>query len=95
MDEPENRNNRYADLIARIARIEHALTVLMLAEILSCSNKQLYKLIDEGRMPSYRVGSLIRLCPQEIAEWLNTHRIEAQPRKKRISRRHRNGGGAK
>ncbi len=69
-------------LLARIAAMEHALTVSWLANALNCSDKLLYKLIAAKRMPSFHVGSLIRLCPQETAQWLKEHWSDLRPRKK-------------
>lgn len=70
------------DVIARIENLEEAITVPQLALILGCSEKLLYSQISTGRIPSFRVGSLIRLNPAEIAVWLRSHQIVAPPRKR-------------
>jgi len=57
-------------IIEQIEQHEGAMTVEELALILNCSSKTLYKSIKKGKLPSIRIGSLIRLCPQTVAEWL-------------------------
>jgi excisionase family DNA binding protein len=47
-------------------------TVQQLATILQCSRGQIYKLIDEKRLPALRVGTLVRLNPRQIAEWIRS-----------------------
>jgi excisionase family DNA binding protein len=47
-----------------------ALTVSEVAEILSISERQVYKLASEGVIPSFRIGSSIRFDPSHIAAWL-------------------------
>jgi excisionase family DNA binding protein len=69
-------------LLARIAAMEHALTVPWLANALNCSDKLLYKLVAAKRMPSFHVGSLIRLCPQQTARWLKERGSDLRPHKK-------------
>lgn len=59
-------------LIEQIEQWQGAMTVEDLAAILNCSNKTLYKSIKKGKLPSIRIGSLIRLCPQTVAEWLRS-----------------------
>jgi len=59
-------------IIDQIEQREGAMTVEELALILNCSNKTLYRTIKKGKLPSIRIGSLIRLCPQTVAEWLRS-----------------------
>jgi excisionase family DNA binding protein len=66
-------------IIAYLERPKRALRVLHLAQILGCSDTQLYKLIAAGRMPSYPIGSPIRLCPAVIADWLRDQKTEPKP----------------
>ena len=47
-----------------------ALTVSEVAEILSVSERQVYKLASEGVIPSFRIGSSIRFDPAQVAAWL-------------------------
>jgi len=59
-------------IIEQIEQREGAMTVEELALILNCFSKTLYKSIKKGKLPSIRIGSLIRLCPQTVAEWLRS-----------------------
>jgi excisionase family DNA binding protein len=47
-----------------------ALTVVQLAEILQCSRGQIYKLIEDKRLPALKVGSMVRLDPGTVADWI-------------------------
>jgi excisionase family DNA binding protein len=47
-----------------------ALTVSEVAEILSISERQVYKLASESVIPSFRIGSSIRFDPSQVAAWL-------------------------
>jgi excisionase family DNA binding protein len=49
-----------------------ALTVRQLAVILGCSKRQIYQLIQDERMPALKIGSLIRLDPFVVADWLRS-----------------------
>jgi excisionase family DNA binding protein len=65
-DEPSN------SLAGMVEEYETAITVQQLATILQCSRGQIYKLIDEKRLPALRVGTLVRLDPAQIAEWIRS-----------------------
>lgn len=67
--------NQADDLPTHIAQRRKALTVSELAEILSVSNKQVYALIQQGYIPSYRIGGSIRLDPGTTARWLRERAI--------------------
>ena len=56
-----------ADFIDRWPR---ALRVNEIAAILSISERQVYKLSKERRIPSFRIGGSIRFDPSVIANWL-------------------------
>jgi len=62
-----------------LASLKRALSLLQFALVLGCSSKKLYKLIAAGRMPSYPIGSPIRLCPAVIADWLRDQKTEPKP----------------
>jgi excisionase family DNA binding protein len=47
-----------------------AMTVADVAEILSISQRQVYKLIEDGKLPSFRLGGAIRFDPHLLANWL-------------------------
>jgi excisionase family DNA binding protein len=67
------------DIISHLASLKRALSLLLFALVLGCSSKKLYKLIAAGRMPSYPIGSPIRLCPAVIADWLRDQKTEPKP----------------
>jgi excisionase family DNA binding protein len=47
-----------------------ALTVVQLARILQCSKAQVYKLIEEKRLPALKIGTMTRLDPSTTADWI-------------------------
>jgi hypothetical protein len=46
-----------------------AWTVKELADLHSMSKRGLYDQIQSGRLPSYHIGTLIRLCPGTTVAW--------------------------
>ncbi|MBH02299.1 MAG: hypothetical protein CL469_06515 [Acidimicrobiaceae bacterium] len=46
------------------------------AERLGVTTATLYRFIDEGRLPAYRMGRVIRLKESELEEFERTCRIE-------------------
>lgn len=75
------------DFIAHIESIQTPLTAQELAPILGCSPKTIYKMAASGRIPSYRIGSMVRFCPAEIAAWLRAQHTGQQSRHIRIDSR--------
>ena len=63
------------DLPELVERYTRALTIPELAVIVTCSDKELYRLAAVGLLPHYRIGSLIRLSPKETAQWLRSRRV--------------------
>jgi len=47
-----------------------AMTVADVAEILTVSQRQVYKLVEDGKLPSFRLGGAIRFDPHLLANWL-------------------------
>lgn len=47
-----------------------AITVDELSKILNCSKRQVYNMIANKNLPALRIGTLLRLDPGQIAEWL-------------------------
>jgi excisionase family DNA binding protein len=47
-----------------------AMTVADVAEILTISQRQVYKLVEDGKLPSFRLGGAIRFDPHLLANWL-------------------------
>ena len=48
----------------------NALTVSDVAELLNISERQVYKLAAENRIPCFRIGGSIRFDPSAFAAWL-------------------------
>jgi excisionase family DNA binding protein len=46
------------------------------AESLGITSRTLYRLIDEGRLPAYKLGRVIRLMQSDIDGYLESQRIE-------------------
>lgn len=46
------------------------------ARRLGVTTRTLYRFIDEGRLPAYRFGRVIRLKESEVAEFIESCRIE-------------------
>lgn len=62
----------------QIEQWQGAMTVEDLALILKCSKKTLYKRIKKGKLPTIKIGSLIRLCPHTVAAWLREQSLSDQ-----------------
>jgi excisionase family DNA binding protein len=41
-----------------------------IAELLAVTTITVYKLAKAGRLPSFRIGTSVRLDPRAVAEWL-------------------------
>ena len=46
------------------------------AKRLGITSRTLYRFIDEGQLPAYRFGRVIRLKESEVAEFIESCRIE-------------------
>ncbi len=49
---------------------KHALVVTDIAELLSISERQVYKLVAKHRIPCFKIGGSIRFDPVAISAWL-------------------------
>lgn len=58
------------DLPSRIERERGALTAPKLAGLLGMSRATIYELASRGRIPHFRIGSMVRFDPTVIAAWL-------------------------
>jgi excisionase family DNA binding protein len=63
-----------------------ALTVSDVAELLNISERQVYKLAAENRIPSFKIGGSVRFDPAEIAAWLRQKIAPASARPAESSR---------
>ena len=58
------------DLAESLAHRATALTVSDVASLLNISERQVYKLAAEGRIPCFKIGNSVRFDPATIAAWL-------------------------
>lgn len=49
--------------------MERRLSVAQLAQAWGCSRQHVYNLIEEGKLRSVRIGSLIRIRPEDAREY--------------------------
>jgi excisionase family DNA binding protein len=63
-------------LIAQIMSFKRALTVGDVAELLAVSPDSIYRLVNSGEIPSFRVMSNLRFEPGALAEWLRQQQIQ-------------------
>jgi|SRR5581483_11577700 len=57
-------------LIQMLESRKTALTVHEVAELLGVSDKHVYDMTADGRLPAFHVGRSVRLDPQDVADWL-------------------------
>jgi excisionase family DNA binding protein len=53
----------------------NALTVSEVAELLSISQRQVYKLAASNRIPSFKIGGSVRFDPSAFAAWLRQRMV--------------------
>jgi excisionase family DNA binding protein len=61
-------------LIQILESRREALTAQEVAGLLGVSDKHIYEMVADGRLPAFRVGRSIRLDPQDVADWLRANR---------------------
>ncbi len=66
-DEPGKKTVGLADSLDGKTR---ALIVADVAELLNVSERQVYKLVAEHRIPCFKIGGSIRFDPLAVALWL-------------------------
>jgi excisionase family DNA binding protein len=49
-----------------------AMTVEEVAALLHVSERHIYKLVQDGILPHFRVGSSVRFDPEKMADWLES-----------------------
>ena len=67
---PGNTMSTRSSLAIELEKMPHALRASELATILATSKMTIYRLVEQGAIPHFRVGGLIRFDPQAIADWL-------------------------
>ena len=58
------------DVIEQVEGLARSIKVGELAELLSMSPKALYKAIEDGKLPTFRIGSSVMLNPAVTARCL-------------------------
>jgi excisionase family DNA binding protein len=58
------------DLADSLAKRATALTVSDVASLLNISERQVYKLAADGRIPCFKIGNSIRFDPGALVAWL-------------------------
>ena len=66
----EDLDNKAGGLTDCLEGKRHALVVTDIAELLSISERQVYKLVAAHRIPCFKIGGLIRFDPLAISAWL-------------------------
>jgi len=49
----------------------------VIADSIGWSRKQIYDLAQRGRIPHYRIEGSVRFKEDEVADWLQQHKIAA------------------
>lgn len=62
-------------LVDKLKLMNHALTVTELAKMLHLGKTAVYDMVRRETIPCIRLGYSVRFDPQEIAEWLDQHRM--------------------
>lgn len=70
-----SNSNSASDLPTRIERCEGALDAVKLAGLLGSKKSTIYEMASDGRIPHYRIGTMIRFDPYIIAEWLRAQAV--------------------
>jgi excisionase family DNA binding protein len=72
-----------ASLADHIEQTGHALTATELAPLLSISRVTVFKYARAGRIPSFRIGTLVRFDPSAVARWIRNDGTSAPAKKVR------------
>ena len=57
-------------LISTVAEQREAWTVPALAKLLTMSKGEIYEQVKSGKLPAFKIGTSIRLCPKLTSRWL-------------------------
>lgn len=77
------------DLFEEIESHEGAITIEWLAARLNVSPKTLYKLAHRGTLPSFKIGTCVRMNPKTVADWLRQRHSVVPPGRTRPLREFR------
>jgi excisionase family DNA binding protein len=64
-----------ADLPTRLERMTEALTAPVLAKLLGIGRTVMYEMAAQARIPHFRIGTMIRFDPVQVARWLREREI--------------------
>jgi excisionase family DNA binding protein len=70
-------DNKELYITERIAAHDGALSAPKLSKLLGLNRSTLYRMADEGRIPSIRIGNTLRFDPKRTADWLRSKEIAA------------------
>lgn len=51
------------------------------AERLAVSDRTIYRLVDEGKIASYRIGGAVRISEEDLEAYLESRKLKAFKRK--------------
>ena len=66
----ERTNYQLRSIASRIAGVGHAMDAVELAKFLGVSRLTILRRAKRGTIPCFRVGSLVKFDPANIARWL-------------------------
>ena len=69
-DMPADQETQWSNLAAYVRQMRKLLTAEQMALLIDCSTKCIYALVKQRRLPSMKIGSMIRFDPQVTADWL-------------------------
>lgn len=58
-----------SDLATHIESLDGALTAKQVAKFTGIGYATIYEMADDKRIPCYRIGSMLRFDPKDVAEW--------------------------
>lgn len=64
----------FMTLIEILESRKEALDVHEVADLLQVSERHIYELAAGGKLPSFRIGKIIRFDPQDVADWLRQNK---------------------
>jgi excisionase family DNA binding protein len=68
------------DLASRIEKLPGALTATELAAFLNLGKSAVYEMAAKGRIPSIKIGAMVRFDPARIAAWLGQREVATDRR---------------
>ena len=67
-------------IASRFAAFDHALNINEVADILGFNKKTIERMARADRIPSFKIGNLVRFDPRHLAEWAKTARGDKRKR---------------